>query len=620
MVYVCKYLPLFRYKSKDLYLLNLLLILIAKLFIFVSIFFCSGFAYAQDKYYLSFADTRFAPEIFGKNFIPDTIFPNRELGIKYLDELLVAAYTKGYLTATYSIMDINLHRSEVSLQTGKIIKWVTLITDSIEPAYLAAVQFKPKDFKNMAYSQVEVSELIGKLIRYAEQNGYPFTTVYFTDFSLQDTLIQATLRVNKGRIIRFKVPEIRGDLNLNSNYLSQYSGIKEGGLYNEKLIDELDAALRELPFCSVMKPSQVEFSGEDAQVVSFLDNRNASKFDLVIGVLPNNEITGRLLITGDGNLRLYNVFNAGELFDLHFTQLESATKELQTAFMYPYLPSLPLGVDLGFSLFLRDSTFLERNALVGVLFRFRGNNYVKAFTTFYNSDVLNVDTAYVLATHNLPENVDVSTTSYGVGMHYEKLNYIYNPRSGFLIDAEGAAGIKEIKQNSTILELTDPAYPEYDFASIYDSVELQTLAINYRFNAQYYIPVFRQSTIKTAFTGAALINNKIFNNELFRIGGNKLLRGFDEQSITASAYYIFTVEYRYLLSTNSFMQLFTDIGYTLNKSVTPYTQDFPIGFGAGISFETRAGIFGLSYALGRTETNPVQFKNAKIHFGYLNYF
>ncbi|MFN3940778.1 MAG: BamA/TamA family outer membrane protein, partial [Chitinophagales bacterium] len=398
---------------------------------------------------------------------------------------------------------------------------------------------------------------------------------------MQDTLLSASLQVKKGRQIRFKQPEVRGTLQLNAHYLSQYSGIKEGGLYNEKLLEELDDALRELPFCNLIKPSQIEFSGENAQVVSFLDSRNASKFDLVIGVLPNNAITGRLLITGDGNLKLYNVFNAGELFDLHFTQLESATKELQTAFMYPYLPALPLGIDLGFSLFLRDSTFLERNALAGILFRFRGNNYVKAFTDFYNSDILKVDTAFVLATQSLPENVDINTTSYGAGMHYENLNYIYNPRSGIFIELEGAAGIKEIKQNAAILELTDAANPEYNFASVYDSVDLQTLAINYKFNLQYYFPLFRQSTIRTALAGAALINDKIFTNELFRIGGNKLLRGFDEQSVTASTYYIFTLEYRYLLSVNSFMQIFTDVGYTLNKSVTPYTEDFPVGFGAG---------------------------------------
>lgn len=130
----------------------------------------------------------------------------------------------------------------------------------------------------------------------------------------------------------------------------------------------MDPGLKELPFVNFLRTTQIEFIGNDAKVVTFLDNKNASKFDVVIGVLPNNEVTGRLLVTGDGNLRLYNIFSAGELFDLRFRQLESSTKELQTSLNYPYLPSLPVGLDMGFSLFLRDSTFLERKANVGCCF------------------------------------------------------------------------------------------------------------------------------------------------------------------------------------------------------------------------------------------------------------
>jgi hypothetical protein len=48
--------------------------------------------------------------------------------------------------------------------------------------------------------------------------------------------------------------------------------------------------------------------------------------------------------------------------------------------------------------------------------------------------------------------------------------------------------------------------------------------------------------------------------------------------------------------------------------------DFPFGFGAGAAFETKIGIFGLSYAMGRQLDNAISFKSGKIHFGYVNYF
>jgi hypothetical protein len=46
-----------------------------------------------------------------------------------------------------------------------------------------------------------------------------------------------------------------------------------------------------------------------------------------------------------------------------------------------------------------------------------------------------------------------------------------------------------------------------------------------------------------------------------------------------------------------------------------YTHDFPFGFGLGITFTTKAGLFYLSYALGKQLDNPISFKTGKIHFG-----
>ena len=120
--------------------------------------------------------------------------------------------------------------------------------------------------------------------------------------------------------------------------------------------------------------------------------------------------------------------------------------------------------------------------------------------------------------------------------------------------------------------------------------------------------------------GAFLIAPDIFSNELFRIGGLKSLRGFDEESILASDYTIFKLEYRYLMETNSYLFLFINGASWHRKSRTNPASDTPIGFGTGITFQTKLGIFSVSYALGREFSNPIYFKNAKIHFGLINYF
>ena len=40
----------------------------------------------------------------------------------------------------------------------------------------------------------------------------------------------------------------------------------------------------------------------------------------------------------------------------------------------------------------------------------------------------------------------------------------------------------------------------------------------------------------------------------------------------------------------------------------------------GFDFETKAGIFSLSYALGKQFDNPFEINTAKIHFGYISRF
>ena len=49
-------------------------------------------------------------------------------------------------------------------------------------------------------------------------------------------------------------------------------------------------------------------------------------------------------------------------------------------------------------------------------------------------------------------------------------------------------------------------------------------------------------------------------------------------------------------------------------------HDNPFGYGAGITFETKAGIFSINYALGQQMGNPTDFRAAKVHFGIVNRF
>jgi hypothetical protein len=551
--------------------------------------------------------------------LPEIMYSQQECALA-LQSSLFKLFNQGFITASYEIEPKSNDTLFVRFKKGKKVHLIKLNTDNVDEIFLNAAGFKEKGLINTPYKHTEITTLMQSLLQFAENHGYPFAVTHLENIIWQDSSISAGLYFAKNRLIRFDTLEVRGNLKLGPNYLVQYTGIEPGGLYNQNLITELENALQEIPFASVIKQPRIEFSGDKAHVVVFMDKKESSRFDFLIGVIPNNEITGRLIVTGEGTLQLQNVLGAGELFDFYFSKLESTSKSLETGLTYPYLPGIPLGVDASFDLFLKDSTFLERTASFGIIYQFLGNNYLKAFSSFYNSTVLYFDTTLIVATQTLPPNLDVSTNSYGLAWYYEKLNYRFNPRSGYAFNVSVSAGTKKILENNAITSLTKPSYPEFDFATLYDSLSNKSLAVTYTYNLQYFLSLFRRSTILFQLEGGAQINERIFQNELFRIGGNSILRGFDEQSLLASEYHVFTTEFRYLLSRNSYAAFFLDGGYIIDKSITPVAHDFPLGGGVGVTFETKAGIFGLSYALGSRRENPINIKNTKIHFGYINYF
>ncbi len=69
-----------------------------------------------------------------------------------------------------------------------------------------------------------------------------------------------------------------------------------------------------------------------------------------------------------------------------------------------------------------------------------------------------------------------------------------------------------------------------------------------------------------------------------------------------------------------YISFFGDYAWIKNEDVEVPLQDRPFGFGFGLNFETKAGIFGMRAAVGAQRGNPIDFDDARLHFGYVNRF
>lgn len=514
-------------------------------------------------------------------------------------DLLAKLHSKGYLAASFEDTESGKDTTTMTLHLGEVYQWASLSTAGVHSEYLSRVGFRDKLFRGQPLSPVQVVRLMETLLRHAEENGHPFATIGLEGIERDQEGMRAELRMETGRLVTIDSVIVRGSARLAPRYLHRHIGIRPGDPYDESLIVALEQRMRELTFVTQRQKPYVLFTPEWTKLYLFLDRRKASSINGILGVLPD-AATGRVAITGDIDLRLRNVLDRGESIDLNWRSLKDRTQDLKVRTQLPYLFNTPFGAELGLKLFRRDTSFMDVNGRAAVQYLMRQGEVLSVFVNSRSSRTLGRSRQFQ------PGLANLRMLSYGLGLERWRLDYRPNPRRGHALLLEGSAGVKE----SSIPDPDDPL------------VTTTTKTPQYEVNATLlgHVPTGRRGTIRLALQSGTMIADRIFVNELHRLGGIKSLRGFDEASIYASSYAIGTAEFRVLLEENSNVFLFVDQAWWEDRSRPDALNDTPTGFGAGINFETKAGIFGLTYALGRSFSLPVELRSGKIHFGFTSLF
>jgi hemolysin activation/secretion protein len=350
----------------------------------------------------------------------------------------------------------------------------------------------------------------------------------------------------------------------------------------------------------------------------YLQPTKSNSINALVGLLPaSDQNNGKLLFTGEATVGLRNSFGSGETLTFNWQQLQPKSPQLNLAYIQPYVFRSPFGLSLNFNLYKRDSLFLNISGQLGAQYQLTQHQTGAIILQTAASNVLDIDTNVVKATGKLPDIADMNYTGFGLQYNFNNTDYRFNPRKGYDISFTGSFGKKNIKENNVILQIKDPGF---DATSLYDSVKLHSYHVRAYGSAAKYFPFGKQATLKLAVNAGWYQSPNYFQNELFRIGGFKLLRGFDEESIYANSYTVTTAEYRYLLARNSWFYGFTDIGWAVYNVNNEKSDHVFIGFGIGLSLETNAGVFSISFAEGKRDDSKLNFQQSKIHLGFISLF
>lgn len=557
-----------------------------------------------------------------------TVFKSRELCSEYIYKLPAQLNAKGYIGASIDSLRFDSLTATMHLYVGDVYRWARLKTDSIDKVILDAVNWNKKEFEDKPVQVDQLQSVQKRFLEYMENNGYPFARVEIDSVNLDGGVLEARLRIDKGPL--YKIDSIRnlGKASISTRFLQRYLSIPNGSTYKKSSLLAVSRKIRELPYLEEKEPWSLTMLGTGSILNLNLDPQKSSQVNVLIGLLPATDYSNniydaprtKLQFTGEANINLRNALGNGEMIGLNWQQIQVKSPRLNLAYQQSYLFGSPFGVNFAFDLFKKDTSFVTINMQLGAQYSVSSNQSGAVFVQTQQSNLITVDTNQVKQSRRLPLEADLRSVSLGVQYEGFNTNYRFNPTRGNEWKLVLSAGTKKIKKNDVIIQLYDKNDPGFNFNALYDTVRLNSFQFRINASGAHYFEITRVSTVKVSLSGGWFQSPNIFRNELFQLGGYRLLRGFDEESIYASQYAVATAEYRYLVGRNSFLFSFIDAGWAKNKAAASAISNTFIGAGLGLALETKAGIFNISFAAGKRNDVDFNLRQSKIHFGYVNFF
>lgn len=523
---------------------------------------------------------------------------------KIKNQVLSDLYQNGYLNPQ-SDFDIKGDTLIWDLKTGKIFEWVELNLGNIDPVFLIKAGVDLRKFQKRPLDIENLKVLFEKLLTSSENQGYPFASIKLDSLQRQGERFSAALDLDLGPFITFDTLQVTGDSKASPLFLSRYLHINPGKPFSQKKVNDGIRQIRNLPYLRWAGEPELSFQNQEATLYLPLNDRKINSIDGIIGFLPNELEGGRMLVTGQFDLALYNFGGSGRNYELNWQRFNQFSQSLKLSALEPLVLGSAIDILASFSLFKEDTTFLNRDFRLSFGFRLGESAYMKVFSGRQVGDLLAVSNLAEIT--SLPQVGDFRFNNYGLGLEKSWQDDRFFPRRGAVVDFEFSVGNKTILKNTAIPQI------------LFERMNLRTLQYYMKGNIEKHFYWNSSWGLFTRFSGGIMDNPNLFINDLFRLGGLRSIRGFNENFFFADNYAFINIEPRYYFDTYSYFMIFADVGRLENR-IQQLRVDYPFAAGLGFSLETTSGIFDFIYALGGSNTQDFALNFSKIHFGYTGRF
>lgn len=463
----------------------------------------------------------------------------------------------------------------------------------IGPTTLDLSFFKKKLKGN--YNPDHIEPICQKVLRYCGDNGYPFARVQLDSFAVHQSTLNSQLMIEPGRGIRFDSLQISPNDLVRHSFISKYLGIVYDSPFSQARVDDINQRLQALPFLKLVQTPEVYFALQKSKVSLDLEAKKVNSFDGILGLVPGTADRSADL-TGEVKVDVKNLFRRGKALGFHWKKITAKTQQLDVNYYHPFFLGSPFNFQMAFNQLKENTSFSNRQLLFGLEYVISAYSKFRLFYENKNGNSLeDVE----------PENGDFDLNNYGFGISFNKTDQPDAPKNGFLGNVKLQIGQKKIAANSLGQNGSDQRHSN-QFVVLADLAKYHSLG--------------SRSVLYLGAASGLIENQKLFLNDLFRLGGLKSIRGFNENFFFASRFAHFNLEWQQYLEDNSYFFLFFDQSFLKRDTYLSSASDEPSGIGLGMKVASQGGFFNIVYGLGRSKGQGFSFDQSKIHFGYTALF
>lgn len=499
------------------------------------------------------------------------------------NRLLKQLFQNGYLESEKSnAVKTNDSTFVVQFKLGKRISHIHIyIGDEIEDLNFSNYTVE-NDFLILPIATVE--SFMQLQLKALEQKGFSLANIKLENFRKENLILKANLVITKSEKRFLNDIVIKGYPKFPASHKRNLIRLFANKTFNQDGLQKVYKEVDEYRFVKQTQYPEILFTKDSTKIYLYLEKAKANRFDGFLGF--SNEEGGKVRFNGYLDVLLHNILNSGEQFLIYWKNDGQRQTSFNMGLQVPYIFKSPLGLKAELNIFKKDSTFQNTNTSIdlGYFFNYNSRLYL-GYQATESSDIQNTNSSFI------SDFTNSFVTSKYEFTRFKSDDFLFPEKTA--IHFTIGTGKRDSKTASKSQFFGNLLVKQNIYLNAKNNIQLNSQ--NYYLNSENYIV-----------------------NELYRFGGIKSIRGFNENSLQGNFLTSLLTEYRYVLSPGLYVHSIIDYAYYQDK--TSDLNDGLVGLGFGFGLLTKNGFFNLIYANGSVRDQPIQFANSIVHISFKSNF